>query len=101
MHEPPQAPNYWSSEFSVNDDFDIRPGLVFACEPMVTERGETTRELDDGWTIVAKDKGRCAHFEHTIAITKEGPVRLTGPPEGDELELVPEEFRDPSSWYRW
>ena len=101
LHEPPQAPNYWSNEFSDNDDFDIRPGLVFACEPMVNEGTPDIKELDDGWTTRTADKKLCAHFEHTIAITKDGPVRLTQAPSEDELELVDEDFRDSSNWVVW
>lgn len=101
LHEPPQAPNYWDDQFDANDDFDIRPGLVFACEPMVTEGTYEVDTLDDDWTMVTADGKLCAHFEHTIAITKEGPIRLTGPPSEEELELVPEEFRDSSQWAKW
>lgn len=101
LHEPPQAPNYWGEGFAPNDDFDIRPGLVFACEPMVTEGTYEVDTLEDEWTMVTADGKLCAHFEHTIAITKEGPIRLTGPPSEEELELVPEEFRDSSQWAKW
>ncbi len=101
LHEPPQVPNYWSSEFGPNDDFDLRPGLVFACEPMVNEGTEAIEYLQDKWTAVTAD-GKCsAHVEHTIAITGEGPVRLTAPPAPHELELVSAEFRDENQWFRW
>ncbi len=101
LHEPPQAPNYWSDEFSENEDFDIRPGLVFACEPMVNEGTSEIEELNDGWTAVTADRKLCAHFEHTLAITKDGPVRLTAAPNEDELELVGEAFRDSDRWLSW
>lgn len=101
LHEPPQAPNYWHDGFEPSEDFDIRPGVVIACEPMVTEGTFEVETLDDDWTMVTLDRKRCAHFEHTIAITKEGPIRLTGPPSEEELKLVPEELRDSSQWARW
>ena len=101
LHEPPQAPNYWSDEFVENDDFDIRPGVVIACEPMVTEGTWEIETLDDEWTTVTADRKLSAHFEHTIAITSDGPIRLTGPPNDDELDLVPEEFRDSTQWALW
>ena len=101
LHEPPQAPNYWSSEFRESDDFDIRPGVVIACEPMVHEGTEEIDVLGDDWTTVTADRKLSAHFEHTIAITKDGPLRLTGPPNEDELEFVNEEFRRSDRWVRW
>ena len=102
LHEPPQVPNYWSDEFGPNDDFEIRPGCVIACEPMVNTGLEDIECLDDQWTTVTIDGKRSAHFEHTIAITKEGPVRLTQAPTSDaELALVGEEFRDASAWVQW
>jgi methionyl aminopeptidase len=53
------------------------PGLALAIEPMVTVGDPATVELDDGWTVVTKDGTRAAHFEHTVAITPEGPWVLT------------------------
>ncbi|WP_324274411.1 hypothetical protein [Blastococcus brunescens] len=53
------------------------PGLVLAIEPMVTVGDPATVELDDGWTVVTKDGSRAAHFEHSVAITPEGPWVLT------------------------
>ena len=102
LHEPPQVPNYWSSEFGPRDDFEIRPGCVIACEPMVNAGLEEIECLEDNWTTVTID-GKCsAHFEHTIAITKDGPVRLTQAPiTDDELEMVGEEFRDSADWIQW
>lgn len=101
LHEPPQVPNYWSNEFGPNDDFDIRPGLVIACEPMVNEGTDELEYLADQWTAVTLDGKYSAHFEHTIAVTADGPVRLTAPPNDDELESLPEEFRDADQWVRW
>jgi len=58
-------------------------------------------KVDDQWTIVTADDSNSAHFEHTIAITKEGPVRLTGPPSDEELESMPEWLQDKSQWVLW
>jgi methionyl aminopeptidase len=56
---------------------DLRPGLVVAVEPMLTLGGEETRQLTDGWTVVTADGSLSAHFEHTIAVTEDGPEVLT------------------------
>ena len=53
------------------------PGLALAIEPMVTVGDPATVELEDGWTVVTKDGSRAAHFEHSVAITPEGPWVLT------------------------
>ena len=53
------------------------PGLALAIEPMVTVGDPATAELEDGWTVVTKDGSRAAHFEHSVAITPEGPWVLT------------------------
>jgi len=57
----------------------LEPGMVFAIEPMVNAGGWQTRVLDDGWTVVTEDGSLSAHFEHTVAITEEGPLVLTSP----------------------
>ena len=101
LHEAPQVPNYWDAEFSEADDFDIRPGVVIACEPMVHQGTDEIEVLGDQWTTVTADRMLCAHYEHTIAITKDGPVRLTGPPSDEELELVGEDFRVADQWVKW
>ena len=102
LHEPPQVPNYWSNEFDALDDFEIRPGCVIAVEPMVNAGLKDIECLDDNWTTVTID-GKCsAHFEHTVAITKDGPVRLTQAPTNDEeLEMVGAAFRDSADWVKW
>ena len=56
---------------------DLRAGLVVAVEPMLTLGGEETRQLADGWTVVTADGSLSAHFEHTIAVTEDGPEVLT------------------------
>ena len=56
----------------------LRPGLVLAIEPMVTMGSPEVEVLDDGWTAVTTDGSLSAHFEHTVAITEQGPIVLTG-----------------------
>ncbi len=73
MHEAPQIPNYGRRGTKEK----IRAGFVFAIEPMLTLGSEETETLDDGWTVVTRDRKFSAHSEHTIAITKEGPEILT------------------------
>lgn len=77
MHEAPQVLNYES------DDPDgqtiLRPGLVVAIEPMVQIGTWQTRTLKDKWTVISKDHSLTAHFEHTVAITNNGPEILTLP----------------------
>ena len=99
LHEPPQVPNYFSDDES--EDFDLRPGVVLAVEPMVNAGTNDLILLDDGWTVITADKKPSAHFEHTIAITKDGPVRLTGAPNDEELKSLPEWLHDKSQWVNW
>jgi methionyl aminopeptidase len=82
MHEPPRVPNFYDPKsFKPIEDFRLRPGLVIAIEPMVNVGGKEVELLDDHWTIVTADRQPSAQFEHTVALTKNGPVRLTGGPE--------------------
>ena len=55
----------------------LRPGMALAIEPMLTLGTEHTLELDDGWTVITQDGSRAAHWEHTVAITENGPRVLT------------------------
>lgn len=73
MHEEPQVPNYWPG----NPGPKIKVGNVFAIEPMVNAGGPGTIELEDGWSVVTADGRLSAHFEHTIAVTDDGPEVLT------------------------
>ena len=57
----------------------LRPGMALAVEPMLTAGDPETRELDDGWTVVTADGARAVHWEHTVAITEDGPRILTLP----------------------
>jgi len=76
MHEDPEVPNYDSEDFDERD-FPIKPGLVLAIEPMVNAGTGDILILDDHWTVVTADGAPSVHFEHTVAMTKEGPVILT------------------------
>ena len=73
MHEDPFISNFGSPGRGP----DLRPGLVIAIEPMLTAAGEETRLLADGWTVVTADGSVAAHFEHTVAITEDGPEIFT------------------------
>jgi len=73
LHEPPQIPNYVTPGKGVG----LKTGMVFALEPMINAGTHRVKILDDGWTAVTEDHSLSAHFEHTIAITKNGPRILT------------------------
>lgn len=73
FHEEPQVPNYGKPKRREK----LVPGLTLAIEPMVNVGGPATRTLPDRWTIVTADGSRSAHFEHTVAITENGPRVLT------------------------
>ena len=73
LHEPPQVPNFGPS----GQGLELEAGLVLAIEPMVNAGGWQTRILDDEWTVVTADGSLSCHFEHTIAITEDGPLVLT------------------------
>ncbi|MGD8792742.1 MAG: type I methionyl aminopeptidase [Anaerolineae bacterium] len=75
MHEDPQIPNYFEPRIGAR--VRLRPGMTFALEPMVNVGGWRTRVLDDRWTVVTADGKRSAHFEHTVAVTKNGPEIMT------------------------
>lgn len=75
MHEEPQVPNYWPGTPGPK----LKTGMVFAIEPMVNAGGKETKLLDDGWSVVTADGSLSAHFEHTIAITDDGPEVFTLP----------------------
>ncbi len=73
FHEDPQVPNYGKPKRGVR----LQPGLTIAIEPMVNVGMPGTRTMPDRWTVVSVDGTRSAHFEHTIAITENGPRILT------------------------
>lgn len=80
LHEEPQIPNYGSPHSGPK----LKPGMVFAIEPMVNTGSFEVKVLDDGWTIQTKDKLPSAHFEHTVLITSGKPDVLTIGIEDDE-----------------
>ena len=73
LHEPPHISNFGNS----GRGFKWEEGMVVALEPMICMGDCDTEVLDDNWTVVTVDKKKSAHFEHTVAITKEGPRILT------------------------
>jgi methionyl aminopeptidase len=75
MHMEPFLANYGKPGRGVR----LRSGMAIAIEPMLTLGGERTEELADGWTVVTLDGSRAAHWEHTVAITDDGPWVLTAP----------------------
>ncbi len=83
MHEDPQVPNFVSHQLRRNGDFRLEPGLVIAVEPMVNMGTKKVRPLSDHWTQATQDGRPSAHFEHTIAMTAEGPFVLTAGPNGE------------------
>ena len=73
LHEEPQVPNYGTRGHGPR----LREGMVLAIEPMVNSGSAGTRVLDDKWTAVTADGSYSAHFEHCVAVTKDGPMILT------------------------
>lgn len=73
MHEDPQVPNFGVRGHGIR----LREGMVLAIEPMVNVGKPGTRVLDDKWTAVTEDGSYSAHFEHTVAVTRNGPLVLT------------------------
>jgi methionyl aminopeptidase len=76
MHEAPQVPNYVNAELK-KEDFELRSGLVLAVEPMINAGTKQVKILSDHWTAITKDGRPSVHFEHTIALTTNGPELLT------------------------
>lgn len=77
MHEDPEVPNYGMAGHGEL----LEPGMVLAIEPMINMGTEKVRQLKNGWTVVTRDGKPAAHFEHTVAITENGPEILTLPEE--------------------
>lgn len=73
MHEDPQIPNYGSPGRGPR----LKSGMTLAIEPMINLGTHEVRSLSDGWTVVTTDGKRSAHFEHSVAITPDGPEILT------------------------
>lgn len=78
LHEAPQVPNFVGPG-GVSRGVKIRKGLVVAIEPMLTAGTWKVKKLSDGWTVVTIDGKRAAHFEHTVAVGREGAEILTLP----------------------
>ncbi len=78
MHEAPQVPNYGRPGTGPR----LKEGWVLAVEPMVNAGSHKVRMLTDGWTVKTKDGRASAHFEHTIAVTEDGPIVLTALEDG-------------------
>jgi methionyl aminopeptidase len=75
MHMHPPVPNYGTAGRGP----ELKAGMTLAIEPMVTIGAEEVHVLDDDWTVVTVDQGWAAHWEHSVAVTDEGPVVLTAP----------------------
>jgi len=73
LHEEPQVPNFGTPGRGPR----IRPGMTLAIEPMIAQGGWEVDVLEDGWTAVTRDRTLSAHFEHTVALTPEGPEILS------------------------
>jgi methionyl aminopeptidase len=76
MHEEPQVPNFVSKALQKHD-IRLEPGIVLAIEPMVAMGTKDVKTLDDGWTVETTDRRPSGHFEHTVAMTPDGPRVLT------------------------
>ena len=74
-HSPGRAKRFFRND----DRLELQSGMVFTIEPMITEGKQDCEEWDDDWTVVTKDGGRAAQFEHTVLITDNGVEILTLP----------------------
>lgn len=78
MHEEPSIPNFLDTDFNKRPaNIAFKPGMTLAIEPMVVTGTWETKVLDDQWTVVTKDGGLAAHYEHTVLVTENGPEILT------------------------
>lgn len=75
LHEDPEVPNYGKPGRGVR----LQRGMTLAIEPMVNAGGYDVQQLSDGWTVITADGSLSAHFEHSVAITDDGPIILTDP----------------------
>jgi len=73
LHEKPQVPNFGEAGRGVR----LKPGMTLAIEPMINAGGHEVMVLQDGWTAVTKDRSLSAHFEHSVAVTENGPYILS------------------------
>lgn len=77
LHEDPQVPNFVPENGNNGRGMKLKPGMVMAIEPMVNVGRPDVKILKDGWTAVTVDGTLSAHFEHTVAVTEDGPLVLT------------------------
>lgn len=77
VHEEPRVPNFYDKEM---EKWKLEPGVVLAIEPMISIGSHEVETAPDGWTVRMKDKGLCAHFEHTVVITENGNLVATRRP---------------------
>ncbi|MBI2990492.1 MAG: type I methionyl aminopeptidase [Candidatus Magasanikbacteria bacterium] len=77
LHEEPRVPNFYDRAL---ERWKCRLGMVIAIEPMITMGDEDVETAPDGWTILSSDRSLSAHFEHTIALTAQGPIVATERP---------------------
>jgi methionyl aminopeptidase len=73
MHEPPQVPNFGVA----GQGMRLKEGMTIAIEPMVLVGTPKTKVLADQWTVISADRSLTAHYEHTVAVTANGPLILT------------------------
>jgi methionyl aminopeptidase len=73
LHMDPDVPNLATRRRTAR----LRPGMVLAIEPMIVMGSPQVREMSDQWTVTTLDRSVAAHFEHTVALTEDGPVVLT------------------------
>jgi methionyl aminopeptidase len=73
LHEAPEIPNFFHGEGTPR----LLPGMVLAIEPMVNMGTHKVKVLKDGWTVITSDRKPSAHFEHSVAVTEEGPIILS------------------------
>jgi methionyl aminopeptidase len=73
LHEAPEIPNFYQGERTAR----LLPGMVLAIEPMVNMGTHKVKVMRDGWTVITMDKKPSAHFEHSIAVTENGPLILS------------------------
>ena len=77
LHEDPQIPNFVDENDTRDSSIDLIEGMVLAIEPMVNMGSYEVALSEDNWTVLTKDGTLSAHFEHTVAITADGPLILT------------------------
>jgi methionyl aminopeptidase len=78
MHEEPSIPNFLDEEFDKRPtNVLLKPGMTLAIEPMVVTGSWETQVLKDKWTVITRDHGLAAHYEHTVLVTENGPEILT------------------------